>query len=51
MVKYLFKSNVMIEAYSAGDMHSKEYKCGIWIPVIKLDETEIVSPKTISGIL
>ena len=41
----------MIEAYSVSDMHSKEYKCGIWIPVIKLDETGIVSSMTISGML
>lgn len=41
----------MIEAYSAGDTQSKDYKCGIWIPVIKQDETGIVSSMTISGIL
>ena len=49
--KDLCKDNVMIEAYSVSDMHSKDYKCGIWIPVIKQDETGIVSSMTISGIL
>ena len=41
----------MIEAYSVSDMQSKEYKCGIWIPVIKQDEAGIVSSMTTSGIL
>lgn len=41
----------MIEAYSVSDMQSKDYKCGIWIPVIKQDETGTVSSMTISGIL
>ena len=41
----------MIEAYSVSDMQSKEYKCGLWIPVIKQDEVGIVSPMTTSGIL
>ena len=50
-IRIYSKDNVMIEAYSVSDMHSKEYKCGIWIPVIKQDETGIVSSMTISGIL
>lgn len=49
--KDICKAEVMIEAHSAGDMQSKDYSCGIWIPVIKQDETEIVSSMTISGIL
>ena len=49
--KDLFKSNVMIEAYSVSDMQSKDYKCVLWIPVIKQDEAGTVSSMTISGIL
>lgn len=50
-IRIYSKDNVMIEAYSVSDMHSKDYKCGIWIPVIKQDEAGTVSPMTISGIL
>ena len=38
-------------AYSVSDMQSKDYKCGIWIPVIKQDEAGTVSSMTTSGIL
>ena len=31
--KYL--SNVMVEVYTAGNMQSPDYECGIWIPICK----------------
>ncbi len=27
------KRDLMIEVYSAGNMHSPDYECGIWIPI------------------
>ena len=54
---YKGNGNAMLEVYSAGDMQSPDYECGIWIPVCKADKidedetAEIVSSMTITGIL
>ena len=31
--KYRSNGNAMLEVYSAGDMQSPDYECGIWIPL------------------
>ena len=31
--QYMGNGNAMLEVYSAGDMQSPDYVCGIWIPV------------------
>lgn len=31
--RYIGSGRAMLEVYSAGDMQSPDYKCGIWIPV------------------
>lgn len=31
--RYMKNGNVMLEVYSAGDMQSPDYECGIWVPV------------------
>ena len=31
--QYMKNGNVMLEVYSAGDMQSPDYECGIWVPV------------------
>lgn len=42
--------NAMLEVYSAGNMQSPDYQCGIWIPIIRIDETsEIVKEMTMIG--
>lgn len=46
----------MLEVYSAGNVNSPDYECGIWVPVRKPkqkdDETaELVSSMTLTGIL
>ncbi|MGN0670267.1 MAG: GyrI-like domain-containing protein [Oscillospiraceae bacterium] len=54
---YNGNGNAMLEVYSAGNMQSPDYECGIWIPVCKaekIDEdktAEIVSSMTVTGIL
>lgn len=35
--KLLPNGNAMLEVYSAGDMQSPDYECGIWIPVCRTD--------------
>ncbi|MGN0699500.1 MAG: hypothetical protein ACI4J8_00715 [Oscillospiraceae bacterium] len=55
--KYKGSATAMIEVYSAGNMQSPDYECGIWVPICKAkgsDEQEIdeiVSSMTITGIL
>lgn len=43
------------EVYSAGDMQSPDYECGIWVPVCRPGEkdgtADIVSTMTLTGIL
>ena len=53
---YIGNGNAMLEVYSAGDMQSPDYECGIWIPVCKTDKSDdetaqIVSSMTVTGIL
>ena len=53
---YSGNGNAMLEVYSAGDMQSPDYECGIWIPVCKKDKSDdetaqIVSSMTVTGIL
>ena len=31
--QYMKNGNSMLEVYSAGDMQSPDYECGIWVPV------------------
>lgn len=33
--QYMRNGNAMLEVYSAGDMQSPDYECGIWVPVSK----------------
>ena len=33
--KYLGNGSAMLEVYSAGDMQSPDYECGIWVPVCR----------------
>ena len=54
--KYMGNGNAMLEVYSAGDMRSPDYECGIWVPICKREEApdetaEIVSSMTLTGIL
>ena len=47
----------MLEVYSAGDMRSPDYECGIWVPVCKKNDqreqetAETVATMTLTGIL
>ena len=49
--------NAMLEVYSAGDMSSPDYECGIWAPVCKKNDqceqetAETVATMTLTGIL
>ena len=36
---YKGNGNAMLEVYSAGNMQSPDYECGIWIPIIKPQES------------
>ena len=53
--QYRGNGNAMLEVYSAGDMQSPDYECGIWVPVCRPAEedgtAEIVSGMTLTGIL
>lgn len=43
----------MLEVYSAGDMQSPDYECGIWVPVRKSaaqQTAETVATMTLGGI-
>ena len=31
--KFMGNGNAMLEVYSAGDMQSPDYECGIWVPI------------------
>ena len=33
--QYKGNGNAMLEVYSAGDMRSPDYECGIWVPICK----------------
>lgn len=33
--QYMENGNAMLEVYSAGDMQSPDYECGIWVPLKK----------------
>lgn len=54
---YKGNGNAMLEVYTAGDMQSPDYECGIWVPVCKAEKSddgqtaEIVSSMTVTGIL
>ena len=49
--------SAMLEVYSAGDMQSPDYECGIWVPVCRptgqsgQEAAETVATMTVSGIL
>ena len=55
--KYMGNGNAMLEVYSAGDMRSPDYECGIWVPVCKKNDqceqetAETVATMTRTGIL
>ena len=55
--RYMAGGNAMLEVYSAGDMRSPDYECGIWVPIRKPMEqseeeaAEIVSTMMVTGIL
>ena len=55
-VRYEHKP-AMLEVYSAGDMQSPDYECGIWVPIRRSVEereqetAEILSTMTVTGIL
>lgn len=55
--KYNASGKVMLEVYSAGNMQSPDYECGIWIPISIPEKNsddeaaEIVSTMMITGIL
>ena len=36
----------MLEVYSAGDMQSPDYECGIWVPVRGHQQSEVNSAET-----
>lgn len=54
---YRDNGSAMLEVYSAGDMQSPDYECGIWMPVIMpeglcgQETAETVSSMTLTGIL
>ena len=58
---YAGNGSAMLEVYSAGNMQSPDYECGIWVPVCRDDNqpgkengedtAEIVSAMTVPGIL
>ena len=33
--KYMGNGNAMLEVYSAGNMQSHDYECGIWVPICR----------------
>ena len=33
--KYMGNGNAMLEVYSAGNMQSPDYECGIWVPICR----------------
>ena len=54
--QYMAGGNAMLEVYSAGNMQSPDYECGIWVPICQPKENsdeaaEIVSTMTLTGIL
>ena len=55
--KYRASGNAMLEVYSAGDMQSSDYACGVWIPVRMPEEesaveaAQTVATTTLNGIL
>lgn len=55
--QYMGNGNAMLEVYSAGDMQSPDYECGIWVPICKHEEeneyeaAEIVSTMLTTGII
>lgn len=55
--KFEGNGNAMLEVYSAGDMQSPDYECGIWVPICRIaksddeENAEIVSSMTTTGIL
>ena len=55
--KYQGNGNAMLEVYSAGNMQSEDYECGIWIPICRNESAgeeetaETVSTMTMTGIL
>ena len=36
--KYMGNGNAMLEVYSAGNMQSPDYECGIWVPICRTIE-------------
>lgn len=38
--KFMGNGRAMLEVYSAGDMRSPDYECGIWVPVTKPQRAE-----------
>lgn len=53
---YISRENAMLEVYSAGDMQSPDYECGIWVPLHRPkqnleSDAETVATATLLGIL
>ena len=38
--------NATLEVYSAGDMQSPDYECGIWVPIVRPQQTADDSAET-----
>ena len=38
--------NATLEVYSAGDMQSPDYACGIWVPIVRPQQTADDSAET-----
>lgn len=38
--------NAALEVYSAGDMQSPDYACGIWVPIVRPQQTADDSAET-----
>ena len=44
--QYMGNGNAMLEVYSAGDMQSPDYECGIWVPVRGHQQSDVNSAET-----
>lgn len=53
--QYMGNGNAMLEVYSAGNMQSPDYECGIWVPVCRRqseeESAETAAAATLLGIL
>lgn len=49
--QYTGHGHATLEVYSAGDMKSPDYECGIWVPVCKQGESAQIAAAALLGIL